>query len=258
MKSQMTAPNKQPILSHLEELRWVFIRSIIYIALASVASFFFADVFLDILKMPAKEAVSGFFILKPTDSVVIYFKTILYGAFVMAFIPVICELLSFIRPALEKEQALFVFKWTIASVFLFAAGTVFIYFAVLPVSLKFLMTLAGMLTASATQISFNSYVSFVIALLLCGGIVFQIPLVCAVLTMLNIITPFTLKRFRKEIFFGLCVFSAVVTPTTDVFSMLLFVGPMIVLYELGVIISSAIYKRKASETDKIYDGSKYD
>jgi Sec-independent protein secretion pathway component TatC len=59
-------------------------------------------------------------------------------------------------------------------------------------------------------------------------------------------------------FFGLCVFAAVITPTTDVFSMALFVAPMIVLYELGIIISDVIYKRKKSETEMLYDGGKYD
>jgi len=259
LKNKMTTTgNKKTVISHLEDLRFVFIRSLIYIIAASAVSFFFADKIIDIIKFPSKDIITGFYILKPTDSVAIYFKTIMYGAFVAAFLPVMYEIVNFIRPAFQKEQFFFIIKWTVFSMFLFVIGTLFVYFAVLPVSIKFLIGLASSLTAAGSQVSFNAYVSFVLTLLLCGGITFQIPLICAVLTMVNLITPFMLSKFRKEIFFGLCVFAAVITPTTDVFSMMLFVVPMIVLYEIGIFISSAVYKNKAAEIDKIYDGAKYD
>jgi len=257
-KNQMTIKNNQTIMSHLEELRWVFVRSIVYLIIAGLVSFFFAEQIIELIKLPAKDVITNFFILKPTDSIVIYMKTIMYGAVVIAFLPMTYEFINFVRPALQQEQVLFVFKWTIFAVILFIAGTIFVYFAVLPIAIKFLIDLAQTLTSSSTQVSFNAYISFVLMLLLCGGIIFQIPLICAMLTLLNIITPFVLRRFRKEIFFGLCVFSAIITPTTDIFSMLLFVFPMIILYELGIIISNVIYKQKKSEIDKIYDGGKYD
>ncbi|MDD3064733.1 MAG: twin-arginine translocase subunit TatC [Endomicrobiaceae bacterium] len=254
----MTATNKQTIISHLEDLRWVFIRAVVYLMAACIISFFFAEQIIEIIKLPAKDVITNFFILKPTDSVVIYMKTILYGGFVIAFLPIIYEFVNFIKPALQKEQISFVLKWTAFSVILFLAGTLFAYFLILPVAVKFLTDLAQTLTASSMQVSFNAYISFVLMLLLCGGIIFQIPLLCAALTILNIISPFVLRKFRKEMFFGLCVFAAVITPTTDVFSMTLFVAPMIVLYELGIIISDVIYKRKKSETEMLYDGGKYD
>lgn len=254
----MIKTNKLTIISHLEELRWVFIRSIIYLIIAGIISFFFVDQIINFIKLPSKDIINGFFILKPTDSIVIYFKSIMYGAFVLAFLPIIYEFINFIRPALHREYTWFVIKWTLSAVILFLAGTIFVYFIVLPVAVKFLTDLAQTLISSNSQVSFNAYISFVLMLLLCGGIIFQIPLISAMLTMLNIISPFVLRKFRKEMFFGLCVFSAIITPTTDVFSMMLFVFPMIVLYEIGIIISDTIYKKRTSETEQIYDGGKYD
>ena len=116
-----TTENKKTLISHLEDLRFVFIRSLIYLIAASAASFFFADKIIDLIKLPSKDIITGFYILKPTDSVAIYFKTIMYGAFVVAFLPVMYEIVNFIKPAFQKEQFSFIIKWTLFSMFLFVS-----------------------------------------------------------------------------------------------------------------------------------------
>ena len=105
------------------------------------------------------------------------------------------------------------------------------------------MNLSQGLTGTPAQITLTSYVSFVCALAFCGGMIFQIPLAAYILTKFGFITPKLLSGRRKEAYFVLIAASAVITPTTDAFSMMLFSVPMIILYEFGVIISKAVYKK---------------
>jgi sec-independent protein translocase protein TatC len=238
---------KQPVLSHLEDLRWLIIRIVIYLSAASVLSFFIADIIIDYVKLPAKNTINDFLILRPTEPITIYFKTVIYSGLVISFLPICYECIKFIAPALQKEKTISIVKYSISAFVLFISGTVFSYFIVLPNTIKFLSNIAVHLTSSAPQFTLNSYFSFVFAVLLSGGIIFEIPLICAVLTALQIVSPKILKKFRKEVFFVLCVFAAIITPTTDVFSLTLFVLPMIVLYEIGIFVSAVIYKKIVSE-----------
>ncbi|MGE4384490.1 MAG: twin-arginine translocase subunit TatC [Endomicrobiaceae bacterium] len=242
---------KKPVLSHLEDLRWLIIRIVIYLSAAAVLSFFIADTIIVYIKLPAKGIINDFLILKPTEAITIYFKTAIYSGFVISFLPICYECIKFIAPALQKEKTISIIKYSASAFTLFILGTVFSYYIVLPNTIKFLADISSHLTSSSTQFTLNSYISFVFAVLLSGGIIFEIPLICSILTVLRIVSPNMLKKFRKEVFFTLCVFAAIITPTTDVFSLTLFVLPMLILYEAGIIISEIIYKKEMSE-DKIY------
>ncbi|MDD2524021.1 MAG: twin-arginine translocase subunit TatC [Endomicrobiia bacterium] len=242
---------KQPVLSHLEDLRWLIIRTVIYLLIASCLSFFIVDFIIELAKLPSKGIITNFLILKPTEAITIYFKTIIYSGLVISFFPICYECIKFIAPALQKEQTISIVKYSLSAFSLFILGTVFSYFIVLPNTIKFLINLSVHLTSSVPQFTLNSYISFVFAVLLSGGIIFQIPLTCAILTTLQIVSPNTLKKFRKEVFFALCVFAAIITPTTDVFSLTLFVLPMVILYEVGIFVSNIIYKKTITE-DTIY------
>jgi len=248
---------KQTVLSHLEDLRWTILRACIYLFAASFISFFVVDYVIELAKLPSKEIIESFFILKPTEPVTIYFKTIIYTGLAVSFLPISYEFIKFIQPALQKEQTISVIKWSLVSFLLFVLGTLFAYFIVLPNAIKFLIDLAKHLTASSSQIALNSYLSFVFAVLLCGGLIFQIPVICAILTIFQIVSPSVLRKFRKEVFFVLCIFAAIITPTTDIFSLALFVFPMAVLYEIGIIVSGIIYKKTVVQ-DTIYGDNIHD
>jgi sec-independent protein translocase protein TatC len=103
--------------------------------------------------------------------------------------------------------------------------------------------LIGISRAIATpMITLNSYISFALSIIVIGGFIFEMPVISALLTRLHVITPMLLKSKRREAIFALCVIAAVVTPTTDVFNMLLFAMPMIVLFEISIVVSSIVYK----------------
>ncbi|MCL2335213.1 MAG: twin-arginine translocase subunit TatC [Endomicrobia bacterium] len=253
---------KMNVTEHLDELRSRLIRSAVYILAASAVALYFANDILYVLKLPSKGLIEGFLVLKPVESIGIYMKTAIFSGLAAAALPVFWEFFSFVKPAISEggsaagdssEQNLSVLKWVAIAFTLFVSGVVFIYFIVLRPAISFLMSLSQGLTGTAPQITLTSYISFVCAMLFCGGMIFQIPLISFILTKIGVITPKLMSSKRKEAYFALCVFAAVVTPTTDAFSMALFVAPMIVLYEVGILFSKTVYKKKVFPGGEVYE-----
>lgn len=240
------------ILSHLEELRRGIIRSLIYTVAASLAMLFFADDIIRFLKFPSDGLIENFLILRPAEPVSIYIKTALFTGIAAACPLIFWEIFNFIKPA-APTGIISVLRYVLSAVLLFAAGIAFVYFIVLPKAVGFLISLSMGLTGANVQISLGAYISFVLALLACGGLIFQIPLAAFALTKLGILTPKFLSSKRKEAYFFLSVFAAIITPTTDIFNMALFVVPMIILYEIGIVLSKAVYKSQLKKlTGEIY------
>ncbi|MDR2426410.1 MAG: twin-arginine translocase subunit TatC [Endomicrobium sp.] len=241
------------VTDHLEELRWRIIRCVIYIAAASAVSLFFTEKILYIIKLPSQNIIENFLILKPAQSIAIYIKIAFFSGLAAAALPIWYELFAFIKPAALKEQNISAIKWMFSAFVLFVSGMLFTYFVILPKAIGFLMGLSQNLTGTPNQITLTSYVSFVAALIFCGGTIFQIPLMVYILTKLDLITPKLLAGKRKEAYFVLCIIAAVITPTTDVFSMALFICPMIILYEFGVILSKTVYKKRIVPGGEVYE-----
>ncbi|MCL1972281.1 MAG: twin-arginine translocase subunit TatC [Endomicrobia bacterium] len=243
---------KMSVTDHLEELRWRLIRSGIYVIAASLVALFFTEQILAIIKYPSKGIIESFLILKPTESIAIYIKTAFFAGLAVAALPIFYEFFSFIKPAAQEHNSS-VTKWVFSAFLLFVSGVLFSYFFVIPQAVGFLMNLSQGLTGTPAQITLTSYVSFVCALVFCGGMIFQIPLIAYIFTKFGLITPSLLAGKRKEAYFALCVIAAVITPTTDAFSMMLFVVPMIILYEIGVFISKAVYKKRIAPGGEVYE-----
>jgi len=243
---------KMTISQHLEEMRIRIIRCIVYVLIGAFAAMFFLDTILYILKLPSKDLINNFLILKPAESITIYIKTALFSGLIAAIPFIFLEIFNFIKPASNNKNE-YVLKWAFIAFFLFICGGVFVYFAVLPKAIAFLMFLSKGLTNSQVQITLSSYISFTMALLLCGSLIFQIPLAAFILTKIGLINPIMLTSKRKEAYFVLIVAAAIITPTTDVFSMALFVIPMLFLYEIGVIFSKSVYKSKIFKGGEVYE-----
>ncbi len=198
--------------------------------------------FIHLLEIPAISAgqLTNFILLNPTDVVNIYFKVSLYIGAVLCAPAVIYNIWRYVKPAIPKDAGVLVWAWALPAALLFAGGTVFSYEFLLPPAYKFLMGISREI--ATPTITLTSYISFALSIVVIGGFIFQMPVVSALLTRLRIITPRFLTAKWREVVFGLCVIAAVVTPTTDVFNMLLFVAPMIALFGVSIIVSSAVYK----------------
>jgi len=125
---------------------------------------------------------------------------------------------------------------------LFMTGITFSYCVAIPAALKFLINFGR--DVAIPQITLGKYISFFGALILVGGIVFEIPVVMGLLTDAGLIKTRVLREKRHFAVLIIMIFAAVITPTQDVLNMLMFAIPMVLLYEVGLLISKAIERRK--------------
>jgi sec-independent protein translocase protein TatC len=234
------SPENLPVQGHLEELRLRIFYSLGWLATGTCAGLFFAKQLILFLEVPASGSFSDFVVIKPTEVISVYFKVSLYAGAVLAAPAILYNAWQFVKPALPEEADISPAAWSGGAAALFLAGTVFSFKVLLPAGYSFLYGLSSGI--ASPMISLNSYISFALSILVIGGAMFEMPVLAALLTRMGVVTPGLLRSRRKEAYFGLCVVAAVVTPTTDVFNMLLFALPMAALYELSVMVSGLIHK----------------
>ncbi len=236
------ANHEMTVTDHLEELRLRLLKSVAVLVATTLAAFVFANPLVTILKLPSRHVVDQFILVKPTEIIAVYFKVALYAGILLALPYILFQCWRFIKPAMEKRPSLHLVGWGVAAVVLFAGGTLFVFFLAAPEALNFLMLLSR--STALPMLTLNFYTSFMLSLLVLGGFIFEIPVVAGLLTSTGLLNPHTLRQNRKMVVFVLFIIAAVMTPTTDVFNMLLFALPMIVLFEIAILLSSLIFKAK--------------
>jgi len=228
-------PESLSVTGHLDELRRRILVSLAGLAGGTALGLALAKPAIAFLKQPAGAMIREYLLIKPTEVIAVYLKVGLYCGALIASPLLVHQAWQFVKPAIPIGTKIRAGWWLAAAGLLFAAGTAFAYEVLAPQALVFLLGLSREL--ATPMINLNDYISFVLAVLLVGGLVFEIPVVAGLLTRIGLVQPDGLRKRRKEAFFALCVVAAVITPTTDAFNMLIFVLPMVALYELGIWVS---------------------
>ncbi len=240
----MDDDEKQPFLSHLEELRKRLITSAIAVGIGFVIAYFFSEKLFQLLIMPLKQVMPEGDQLIFTNLPEMFF-TYLKVAFItgiMATAPVIFyQLWMFIAPGLYKNEKRFVTPFVVASTILFVGGALFGYFVVFPFGFKFFIGFSNEYVKALPSV--KQYFSFSIKLLFAFGIVFELPVVIFFLTKMGVVTPEILKRKRKYAILLTFVLAAILTPP-DVITQCMMAGPLIILYEFGILVSRLAKKKK--------------
>lgn len=172
-----------------------------------------------------------------------HIKIAFVSALILAFPLLLFHIWQFIKPALysneKKKFKSFVFWGSI----LFFIGIFFAYFVILPFAVMFL----GNYKISyeiANQINMKSYISLFSSTVLLTGILFQLPLVIVIFTKIGILNPKILKKYRRHGILASFILAAIITPTTDIFTLCLVAFPLLILYEAGIFLSSRIYNKQ--------------
>jgi len=259
-------------IDHLEELRWHILRSVVAILLAAIVIFIFIeDVVDNLLFAPTKpDFVSAqwfctvgrrigmgdalcfgkvdvkFLETTMTGQFISSFTVAFVGGFIVAFPYVFWEFWKFVKPALtpkELKKTRGVIFWVS---FLFFLGVAFGYFILTPFMVNFYFTykLSDMITIMPT---FSDYLENLIYTTVGIGILFQMPLLVMILTRIGIVTAAFLRKYRRHAIVVLLILAAVITPTTDPFSLAIVTIPLYLLYEASIIIASRINKEKEKE-----------
>lgn len=231
---------------HLDVLRGTLFRSALSVFLASIVMFCFKDfLFGKVILAPSRQDFFMYRILgggvsmqlintEVSAQFFVHLKVSFICGFVIAFPYIIYEIWKFIAPALYDNEMRSVRKAFLGSALLFYAGVATGFCLIFPVTLSFFQGYT-VSDAIANTITLNSYISMFSSMVILFGIVFEFPVLIAILSNMGIVTREMLTKYRKHAFVGVLIVAAVITPA-DPFSMLIAAAPLYLLYELSVIV----------------------
>lgn len=233
------------IIQHLEELRERLIKSLVAVAITTVVSLAFTGQFLQILIAPLKGAKPQ--VLHPTEGIVMYFKVALIGGLILAMPVIVYQVARFVFPGLTSSEKRYFYVLIPGATFFFAAGVAFASFVMLPFALPFLQGFGAEFASVGYTLDY--YISFVTTFVFWIGMVFETPLVISFLARLGLVSPGQLSQFRKYSIVLNAIIAAMITPTPDPFNMLLVMAPLILLYEVGVLLARLVYRPRDTSPD---------
>lgn len=240
------AHGEMTLIEHLTDLRAVLIQSTVAVMAASALAWFVSEAAVDFLINPAVGATEQLVFLTPTGAFMLRVKTAFGLGLFLAAPVVVWRVWSFVLPGLLKKERRLMTPVVLSSVGLFYTGAAFAYFVILPVSIQFLL---GFGTEHLQpMLGGEHYFHFVLRLILAFGLVFQFPLVVAVLTYWEILSPDFLQKYWRYGVVVVFVLSALLTPP-DVASQVLMAGPVLVLYFVSMGIARAISNSKKRERE---------
>lgn len=233
---------------HLGELRRRIFAALSALVLGMAVAFIYRVWIYDLLIMPlhrAAPAVNLTF-LAVQEPWLIYFRLAFFGGLVLASPFVLWQAWAFVAPALKPSEKRAVLPVLPVVLGLFAAGVLFVYFVLLPVSIAFLLNFAH--ESAQPMLTQERYFGFVTALCLAGGLLFELPAVLAVLGWLRLVTARWLWQRTGWALVVLMTLAAVITPTGDAFNMLVLTAPLIALYLVGVLLVWLIQRGRRNES----------
>lgn len=243
--------DKQPFMAHLEELRKRLVVCAIAIGIGFILSYIFSKRLFSLLTMPLQKVLppeSSLIFTNLPEMFIAYIKVALIAGVILALPVIFYELWMFTVPALYQKERKYLVPFVVFSSILFAAGSFFGYFVVFPYGFKFFI---GLATEDIQALpSVKQYFSFSTRLLLAFGIVFELPVAVFFLSKIKLINPGLMKKNRKFAILGSFVIAAILTPP-DIATQSMMALPLIILYEISIIVSKFAYKKgEEGEEDK--------
>lgn len=198
--------------------------------------------------MPSKVKNVSLIFTAPGEAFWMHLKVALVFGLFLALPVILYQIWKFLSPGLLHKEKKYVGPFVMSTTALFLLGAGFCMFFVLPFAMGFLLTYK--VESMTPMLSVGSYMDFCLKFILAFGAVFELPVVVIFLTRMGIVTPKTLAKKRKYAILAAFVIAAILTPTPDVFNQTLMAVPMIVLYEVGILVSRmlAVKKRDAATT----------
>ncbi|MCE5312109.1 MAG: twin-arginine translocase subunit TatC [Nitrospiraceae bacterium] len=261
--------DKLPITKHLEDLRKTIIVSLVAVLATFIVTFTFSEEIFRSLMFPLKYtldfSVHDMFInfvpqdklkdmklvfLGPAEAFWMNIKIAFVASIVMALPVIFSQLWRFISPGLHNKEKKYVLPFIVSATLLFLIGAAFCFFIVLPFAMSFLLTykVGDFLMP---MLSVGQYADFCLKFILAFGLVFELPIIILFLTRMNIISTRTLARNRKYSVLIAFILAAFLTPTPDAFNQTLMAVPIILLYEIGILLSVFMdRKRKNAGADQ--------
>jgi sec-independent protein translocase protein TatC len=271
-----TAEDEMGFFDHIEILRWHIIRSLIAIIVVTVFALIYSNWVFDSVifgpvhgNFPTYRALCWLTetirpllcqyspLLCPEKGLCIdgigikFMNTELFGqfitqiqmsitfGFIVAFPYILWELWSFVKPALSESEAKKSSAIILASSLFFFVGVLFAYFLIIPFSLNFAAhyMVSGVIN---NMFTLDNYIGFITMMMLGCGIVFELPMIIYFLAKINIITATFMRDYRRHAIIVIMVLAAVITPSPDMFTMMIVAVPIYILYELSILVAARV------------------
>ncbi len=222
------------LVEHLDELRWRLIVSLTVFGVALALCFWQNHLLLDIAKGPLPSDHDKLLTFGVTEPFMTTVTVSAYGAIILSLPIVLYQVYAFVLPAFSHEERRVITPLLLLIPFLFVAGVAFGYFIVMPTATKFLLNFNN--NQFNVQVRARDYYSFFSTTLLAVGIIFQVPVGILAVTRLGIITPRQLSKNRRYAYLVIAIVAAAL-PGVDPVTMLVEMLPLIVLYELSILLA---------------------
>lgn len=255
-------PNKMSFLQHLEELRWRLARSAIAVLLFATVIFIFTEwiiehLFLnltdtnfitfrllcDYFKICVPKITLSLQSTEMTNQFSTNMMLSIVGGIVCAFPYIFWELWGFVKPGLRQNESQAVKGITFYVSLLFFFGILFGYFIISPLCVQFFGNYT-MANDIINNFRINSYISIIVSSTFYSGLLFLLPVLIYIFTKLGIVTSRFLKKYRKHALVIVLILSAIITPP-DFFSQIIVSIPILILYEIGIIVAKRVEKQRA-------------
>jgi len=234
---------------HLVELRERIISSLIAVGVGMVVGLAISKRFIDFVVQPMVVALRAnhlddkLYFTHPAGYVGLYINLGLYLGIVIAMPWVLYQIWLFVAPGLYRHERRATLGFILSAMILFLCGIVVGYFVLLPLVLTKVIGFSKGGPISP-WIDVNEYFNLILVVLVGLGVIFEMPVLVFILSIFNIVTPkFLLKNFRYAMLL-ITVLAAIVTPSPDATTMLIFMAPLVVLYFVSVLVSYFVVRRK--------------
>ena len=241
--------NQEPMTfwDHLDVLRSSLIRMGVAVVVFAVAAFLMKETLFSVVLAPRSSDFVTYRLLGVdafslhlmntglTEQFMIHMRTALYAGLLLASPYILYELFRFVSPGLYKHERRYA-VWIVGAAYvMFLVGTLVNYFVVFPLTVRFLGTYQ-VSPDVANMLTIQSYVDTLLGMSLVMGVVFELPVVCALLGRMGLITPGLMTGYRRHAIVAILVVAAIITPTTDVFTLFVVSLPIYLLYEVSTVI----------------------
>jgi len=232
---------------HLDVLRSSLIRMAVAVAVVSIVAFLLKDELFSIVLAPrSSDFVTyrligvGAFSLHLmntglTEQFMIHVRTAMYAGLLVASPYILYELFRFVSPGLYQNERRYA-VWIVGTAYMmFLVGTLVNYFMVFPLTVRFLGTYQ-VSPDVANMLTLQSYIDTLLGMSLVLGVVFELPVVCGLLGRMGLLTDGMMSLYRRHAIVAILIVAAIITPTTDVFTLCVVALPIYLLYELSIVI----------------------
>jgi sec-independent protein translocase protein TatC len=239
------ALGKMSFMEHLGELRTRIMWSLVAMAVGIAIALFITDPVMRFISRPLLAMKTELVFTSPTEAFWTWMKVAMVLGIFISMPGILFQVWKFVSPGLHAHEKKYAAPFIIIGSLLFVTGGAFAMLVIIPYASNFLVTF-GQEKGWKPMLTVSSYTDFVIKFALAFGIVFELPVVITILSLIGVVTPQFLSKNRKYAILVNFIIAAILTPTPDMINQTLMAGPLCILYEVGIICARiATRKRKA-------------